>query len=353
MSLLSLPNEILTSILHLAGTSDCRTSCDRLLVCKRWYLLLRAMLLNHLEITASNIGRFPPTSKRAYRHHRQHTRHLSVQLVGYEDWECLNRRARKKNAKGETIVRPPVLPGWTADLNLAIISLGELMPSFQRLTHLTFRARNEVHIAPAAHRDYLWDVSIASLLARAPMYGLTVLDLDTSGSHFESPNGSGEAEGIHVCPLLKRHFSTLRKLRLRMREICPEVVEICLDAQASPLRLEQLIINLSLQEERDGTVHVTHARRCGGQFHPFLRPAAAGLLEDMVDAVREARKGMPELKMARIVSHRDSDLETMAVDCLTGQRLLLSDGAEWDDEGMAYNSDDDRFLSPGTDSDQV
>ncbi len=149
---------------------------------------------------------------------------------------------------------------WTNYLNKRL-TMAVMLPDFTKLKSVSLQAFHEFDAAHSytPHRDYLWNVSVASLAAKMPTYGLTTLVLDICGSSLIPYDERGEQyEPTHICPVIAQHL--VRRVRLRMRNICPDILQLSPDDGA--LRIETLVINLSLQDTDGRTMSARYARNC-------------------------------------------------------------------------------------------
>src|SRR5213078_4539891 len=88
--LLSLPPETLSAILHLVGAAEFRARLDRLLVCKSWYRIAHAVLLEEVKLSAKGLEKLSLRINRLQPLLSSRVNSLSIHLVGYEDWASLH-----------------------------------------------------------------------------------------------------------------------------------------------------------------------------------------------------------------------------------------------------------------------
>jgi len=54
---------------------------------------------------------------------------------------------------------------------------------------------------------------------------------------------------------------------------------------------------------------------------------------DLLKAGKSAATQMPKQRLLRVLCHKIPSLRLAAVDCVTGTKTLLAEGADWEDEG--------------------
>ncbi|KAI9875686.1 MAG: hypothetical protein M1830_008114 [Pleopsidium flavum] len=335
MPLLALPPEILLSVLQFVGANEFCEQLDRLLVCKRWYWFAQRVILEELQLSAKALKHFSPASVRLGDHLQANLKHLSIRLTGFEDWGSLKRPDDAEYigyGNGQSH-----MDEWTNDLNKRLTSLAAMLPDFTKLRSVSFEAFHEFDAAHpyTPHRDYLWNVSVASLAAKVPTNRLTTLVLDTCGSSMISREKRGEQyEHAHICPVIAQHLVTLRRVRLRMRSICPDILRLSPDDGA--VRIETLVINLSLQDPDGRTMAVRYARNCSSS----VGREGWNLHTDLVKAAKSAATQMPKQRLLRVICHKVPSLQLAAVNCVTGTKALLVEGADWEDEGDSDPDDE-------------
>jgi len=159
-----------------------------------------------------------------------------------------------------------------------------------------------------------------------PTYGLTTLVLDICGSSLIPYDERGEQyEPTHICPVIAQHLVTLRRVRLRMRNICPDILQLSPDDGA--FRIETLVLNPSLQDTDGRTMSARYARNCSSS----VGREGWDLHTDLLKAGKSAATQMPKQRLLRVLSHKIPSLRLAAVDCVTGTKTLLAEGADWED----------------------
>ncbi|KAF5024644.1 hypothetical protein F66182_3266 [Fusarium sp. NRRL 66182] len=180
-------------------------------------------------------------------------------------------------------------------------------------------------------------ISLNSIQAVLTVKHLTFLAIDLPGGVLTS---SGErAEICHICPNIGALLHKLKYLRLRVRNICPDALKPRDPAES--LRLNKVIVNLSLKMDFPGITSATHSKRCdppneGGFFQ---------LKAEMQEQAEVLGVKMASPKLIRILTHTFPQLETHSLDVLSGRTMLLEDRMRWDDDGNIVEDE------PGAESD--
>ncbi|KAF1835637.1 hypothetical protein BDW02DRAFT_597127 [Decorospora gaudefroyi] len=151
-------------------------------------------------------------------------------------------------------------------------------------------------------------------------------------SRHESRTSQEHGEGFHVCTSIAALLTTLRRLRLRIRSICADVLKP--RQQNTNLRLNEVLINLSLSDESPLATSAAHATCCASSAGGFLQ-----LKADMEKKAQDLVAQMAAPRIVRIVTHALPSIEMRAFDVLTGRHVRLSGGAEWDDDGEAIEDE--------------
>jgi hypothetical protein len=169
--------------------------------------------------------------------------------------------------------------------------------------------------------DYLYAPTIRAILSTK---NLTILDLDLCGILPRRRKGN-----CHICTSVAALLATLRRLRLRLREICPDALNP--PEHDAKIRLNEVLVNLSLSRESPLTRSAIHARRCG----PSSRGGSLHLIADMEQQAALLTTQMAAPKMARALTHVPTipEVEMRAFDILTLKTFRLAADADWDDEG--------------------
>lgn len=155
-------------------------------------------------------------------------------------------------------IDPETLDTWTTNLDHKLTDFVDILRNCKKLEAIQLKALREYrpHFANHPRRDYLHAGTLANLLV---VNNLTTLELDTWGSHLVTRNGGGES--IHICLSISALLANLRRLRLRMRSVCP--IALRAPPGDSGICLAQLIVNLSLYGDSPTNTSIAFSRQRG------------------------------------------------------------------------------------------
>ena len=291
MSLLDLPPELLALIAQHLGVSELRESVAYLVVAKRWYHAVLPVYLSQLPLSnlylASHhdLERLPPSDTALSKLIQAKVNRLSVRLVGHPSkrpssnpwhdnstpWhevpdldeldDCLLNGTKKlTNWYDDWMTAGPVedtsgggrwrwhgeqrvLHQWGRSINRKLVDLAAILSGFQSLEEFSLEASSEEHGREGPRWDYLQDSTMHSLISSLPP-SLNNLTLDMCGSKtITSERGRNP---IHLCPLIAERLRDFQNVRLRLRCICPEVLNTSSLTPTAESRLKTLVIKLSL-----------------------------------------------------------------------------------------------------------
>lgn len=161
------------------------------------------------------------------------------------------------------------------------------------------------------------------------MERLSVLVIDTHAK-FTRPNSGpdgGVDDHIHICPLIAAHLTSLTKLHIRMRTLCPDILKVPGDKR--DLRLKNLVINF--YQPRTG--EFTHSMRCTTGQEP---PAGVGVMRLMDDIRRHAlilKTKMKSPEILRLLTFQLPSFNVHSYDLLKGRTMVLGSRRAWDEDG--------------------
>lgn len=344
MALLRLPSEIILQIFEDVGSSYFRLNIERLTISKLWCDFALSMCFQDLRISQRTLKQLfdPPYKQTSLRCAMSSMKSMSLTLVGFDRWKLspkdsdndVSRTRRGGRRRQED---------WIADIDLHLIRLNMVLRGSPKLRSLRIHATSELHPGHLilGRRSYLIFPRIRDLIT---IENLTSLELDLCGTQLKQGDGFWRGQGNHICPQIAMLLKSLHRLRLRLRCICPEAVRLPQDT--SNLRLEEMIINLSIYYESAIIKSVYHASRCEAYIEPFP--------ELYADMEREILLLVPKLaspKMVRILSRQGPDKALLAFDAMIDRTVRLSEDAEWDDEGELERDDEGEL--EGDDSSDV
>ncbi|KAF2678645.1 hypothetical protein K458DRAFT_463260 [Lentithecium fluviatile CBS 122367] len=281
ISILELPAEILIQIIDYVGSSYFRSDLSRLAVCKHFFVTQKTLrrLLSSIYVESSLLLV------------KDSAETLDLDLKGFEDWDSIPLSRHDAQA---------------INLNNDLLSLATIVKQSRKLRILCIQATSELHppLPLLERRDHLFLSTIRAFLSAS---NLTSLELDLCGTQL-IPDQSQEhsrSEGFHVCARIAA-LTTLRRLQLRMRSICADVLKH--QQHSTNLCLNEVLINLR------------------------------GFLQLKADIEKQAQVLVAQMaapNRVRILTHVPPIIQMRAFDVLTGRNVTLSEGAEWDDDGEA------------------
>lgn len=322
MPLLSLPTEIFHMILRFVGAKEFQAQLSRLHVCKAWYAVAQDVLLEEPRLSQKSLERLLLVPRRMRALLEVNLQRLSICLDPCKDLAALGSPQSPWPPRPERAYW--ALNRWISQANDDLVKFGELLPYFAALKQLELKAPTELRSMPPfdTSDSYIHGSSLSVLLFKTSTLALTTLVLDTWGTSIVWP--FNRHAHVHICPLLARQLVNLRRLRLRMRRICPEVLGM--DDDRFP-HLATVAINLCLPGSHGPDMSSVHSSYC-----MTYSPRDAWGQKDLVDAAISATQRMPKLKVMRILFFT-SFFDIIALDCISGKRMSLPAGADWDDDG--------------------
>ena len=217
------------------------------------------------------------------------------------------------------------------ELDKDLVRLAAMIKHSPKLRILRIQAASERSAIQRPRPDYLFLPTIHVFLSST---NLTSLELDLSGTQLLPRPDQEHSEGLHMCTRIAALLTTLRRLRLRLRTICPDVLKPT--QHSTKLRLSELLINLSLYHEAP-QYHNTrngHATCCGSPSGGFLQLSA-----DLEYQAQVLAAQMAAPKCVRVLTHDVPFMTMRAFDVLTGKSVVLHEDAEWDDDGIVIEGE--------------
>ena len=266
---------------------------------------------------------------------KDHVELLDLDLKGVEDWDS---DPDPDILRWDSMKGHEIRDDWAIVLNLNLIYLADNFKEARRLH--SFRIKGNPQDPKLFDRDYLAASTICAFLS---LSNLTSLELDLCGTGLRqdlcgTKYGREDGEPIHLCPNIAALLTTLRRLHVRMPEICPDVLKTKEDTRNNNLHLNEIIINLSLIDVASApcAISALHATSCGT---PDRWRGDLEVLPEMEKQVQNLVAQMAAPKIVRIITHTRLAKFPLpiyprkAYDVLTGRTVKLREGAEWDDEG--------------------
>ena len=379
MPLLDLPSELLTLIAHHIGPVELRTSTAYLLVSKLWYraalpVFLSELQLSTLRLCSRQLEPPPIPNSPVGTLLAAEVKRLSIRLVGHpsekiarwpwhdeepsddvagnqdeypeecEDWtivgpQKLESRWRRDCYDWEIEMELQLRP-WSERINKGLTSIISMLPDFKSLEELSIEARSHYEATWGPRWDYLSYTPIRSMMANISP-SLTNLTLDTCGSNLVLPREHADAATSHICPFIAQQMHQVENVRLRMRCICPLILDSSPAPSGQNSRLRTLVIRLSLPFYPEAA-HEKHNGHTEYDAQPCTPSAMKKpLYKAMVAAGLRMARTNPEVQMLR-VSYRDprsSGINLMLADCV--RRVYMYEPSEifsYEDEGKEWDA---------------
>lgn len=334
-------------VMDYLGLSFFHEDTGRLMVCKTWFALVPAAVFDALRLSPKTLRYLlslcDAESNLLVLKNRVETLEFEMREFD-DDWSSLYNlqvRSRQSNTSGPagsfriSERSPPVT--WRIKLNEDLVRLADLAKECRKLHSVRIKA---AIIIGDPSSGYLSMSTVRSFLS---VDSLMALDLDLRGTSLSKPPGCHSSDDFHICNSIGVLLTTLTRLRLRMRDICTEVLKPK-DHHGSKLRLSEVIINLSLSYVSRMATTKTHSASCNFAPHDKLQGRYSGGLKTAMET--EAKALVPMMaspKVFRILSHELSAcLSPLSFDVLTGKRMRLTEQMAWHEDGeeIAENSPD-------------
>lgn len=388
--LLDLPSELLTLIADCLGASELRKSVAHLLIAKRWYHAALPVYLSQLPLSDlylashQDLDKFPPPDTALTNLIQARTKRLSVRLVGHPSkcpsvlpwydntglddrddlpllgqegakrWECWYCGWMTAGPEGDPVKgrnrqhwrrEQRTLHQWAGRINKKLIELAATLPNSRMLEEFSLEASSEYDSDQGPRWDYLHNSTIRTLVSSLPP-NLNNLTLDMCGSKDITTDRLKNT--IHLCPLVAGRLCDFQNVRLRLRCICPQVLQGSSKTTDSESKLKALVIRLTLPDfpeavDEDYNGHEKYdAKSCVATATPlYKRMIAAG-----IDSAGKSSG----LKMLRI-SYRSQGcpINLAVADCVTKRYMFEpSEIFSYEDEGSQWGPwEDSETLQDG------
>ena len=340
MSLLRLPPETLIQVLDYVGSSYFREDLGRLTVCKQWFGFARTACFKNLSLSQKTLQRLLSSrdAGRSLLLVKDSLKTLVLELKGFEDWSSIPEPQSYPQDANSLDASSWVgdhggalLAAWTTVLENDLAQLAIITKKSRKLRAIRLQASSESHplLPHLPRRDYL---SLSTIRVLLSVENLTVLELDLCGTLL-IPRPE-HRDDFHICTSIGALLSTLRRLRLRMRSICADVLRP--QHHETNLRLSEVLINLSLSNESPTITSAVHSTRCGSTGEGFLK-----LKADIEDQAEALAAHMVSPKTFRILTHSLPQLKMQSLDVLTGKCMILADDMSWEDDGTTVEDESD------------
>ena len=246
MPLLSLPSELLLQILDYLEASFFREDLSRLRVCRRWFPIARVVFLSDVVLRTTNLPSVLG-SKSISDTIQTEARSLNLHIMSIYD--CLaGYRPAPPDPWEKFLFTNEELRAHSRKANDNIFKLVKAISKCWNLQRIRVSEYYGEELQPPALRppDLFFSTNIACLIKPGH---LTSLEVDMCGK--ESPQFCMDYDAGHLCGAIAPLYTTLKRLILRTRSLCPEALMPSTDGTSLPL--EELIVNLALKGTGPGT----------------------------------------------------------------------------------------------------
>lgn len=191
------------------------------------------------------------------------------------------------------------LSNWRGRLNESLFRFAEILSASKKLREVKI----ETTLTP--RWDYIFASSMGRILTSLPSTVRT-LTLDTHACQFAS-------EPLHICAILSQCLLNFQTVRIRMRSICPSILEQCINSPDSTSRLMNLVIRLCLPDnggpvDTQNDRHYIEVKSCYPQWKTSLSM-------EMVLAGYQLAKARPSMTGVRISLRRGGSRTIVVADC--------------------------------------
>ncbi|KAI8716923.1 hypothetical protein NCS52_00986900 [Fusarium sp. LHS14.1] len=310
MNLLQFPTEILFIIFRLLGSAFFRRDTQRLTVSKSWYEIARSVLFRDLQFSARSLPRFLKADMSSLVH--QHTRTINIAFEGVQYHRALSTASPS--------VQENVVTEWNTNVGNNLTSLASILQDCRNLHVLKLGPRPQWRAPRAISQALFSSDALVSLLS---VGNLTCLEFDTISTGILSATSHRRSD---ICEVIRKLLPTLRRLRCRMRKICPRILMHREEGQL--LRLEEVIINLNLGDVSQ-YASPQQSYPCG----IFVSGPPAAWKAEMESAAKDLVDRMATPRVVRVLSRSGSSPQTECFDAIAQRRMMLAPGAAWDADG--------------------
>ncbi|KAI1422711.1 hypothetical protein F5Y12DRAFT_761369 [Xylaria sp. FL1777] len=324
MQLLELPAELVLHILTYVGPGFFHQNLDYLTISRQWYSFAWHVFVRDLQLTSRSLMRLtedvaafmPPSSQ-------PRIATVELSLEGFKEPNPLTQIDRR----GTYGVDVDDVDEWTAHLNYSLACLAAMLQQCPALRGLKLNAGSEYELGYLWRHGYLMLKPLADLLS---VCHLTSLEFDIGYYAL----GQTDDSHVHLCCYINSLLKSLRRLHCRMTNICERLLEPPEDD--TPLKLEEVIINLCLSEPSESIMFYRVPRHCQsipGESFWRLKDAIENQAATLACHLSNPR-------MVRVVWHKLPAPRIFAFDAMTGQRLRLGEtNTEWDADGEVVDDD--------------
>ena len=166
--------------------------------------------------------------------------------------------------------------------------------------------------------NFIVTASMGRLLTSLPLNS-TTLTLDTHACHFKLRH-------VHMCAIISQRLDSFQTVRIRMRSICPSILETCINSPNTASRLRTLVIRLYLPD---------HTRMCHSAFNAkSCYPSEKRICREMTLAGLELAKARPSMTGVRIAFRRHGPKSIVVADCKMEAAFWYSESINYKDGAL-------------------
>jgi F-box-like len=315
----SLPQEILLHILRDVGAAQFQANVAQLHVCKSWYPAAQCVMVEELCLSEKNLPYFLARmleQKWMWRLIETNCRTVKLRIRGPQDKSILRTRSPEFE--------------WNARISPCLTYLATRLSRFTRLEHLIIEATAPDPL-PSGFQSYLRNQQIANFLS--PRYGSRLKSLSLDLCHTLKREPVSNVCGNHLCAFVSKFLLTLKHVRIRMDAVCAEALEVGDDEQIP--NLESVIFNMYIPDTDAKPGYPAEGRALVCQTeedYPLKCP-----LRRMIRAAKRLSEKTTTLKTARIVTSFYPEPRPVAIDCISGQKIILKDRNDWTGDGSPFH----------------
>ncbi|KAJ3492584.1 hypothetical protein NLG97_g5291 [Lecanicillium saksenae] len=314
----NLAPEILAQIFHYLGPAYFHEDVRRLTICRSWYHQARPVLLQELNLDTASLHKFAQRIRRgSINSMGVHIRRITISLQGFDDWASPRLLPRYSAANAALI------KDWTSQLNKDLGILARVFSKFANLRVVSFTALPErIDLRCGSPRSgYLSGAATVGLI-RAEH--LTSLDIDAVGSTLSSKS---DLLDYHPCHMFRKVSRQLRRLRVRVACICPDILKV-LCASSDALLLEDVVVNLSICSTSGTKTSYKFPMCCVDMPWGFEQ-----LQLEMEAQATELARALKNPRIVRVLSHGYPGPRPHSFDAINGRRMVLAAPTPWDADG--------------------
>ncbi len=344
MKLLDLPPELLVQIMSTVGSPFFRKDLRNLTICKEWFELAFTACFRDLILHQWTLRRWlsssPQNTERRLRLTKDSAEILDLELTGFDEWHHVRMFGpgyleddEDDDSDDDELWRERLNDDnnpWKVQLNDDATQLFNALKSSRKLrvVRINIKPCHDVQ-SEWIQLDYLYLSTVTTLLS---MKHISVLDLDLRNQLLIRRD---EQKDVHVCPIIAKYLSTLKRLRLRMFYICAHVLKLSEDEEKKTalLRLSEVVISLSMMDASPVIHEDCHSRQCTPHFGSF-----PDLLPNLAHQGQALAARMKDTRRVRIYYWCDSQWRLRVFHGETGKHVDLDKGIAWGRMGMMMRS---------------